>query len=97
MNCKQGDLAIILYGPAAGLVVTCLEALAPGFQRDDLPAGVEQQIDESSGPLWRIDRAVEWGDLLYLHLVPDNVLMPIGRGPGMSLELVGEHHTAEAC
>ena len=77
MNCRQGDLALVTRGPNAGKVVTCLEVLPPGFERDDLPPNVHQEIDAAEGPLWRTDRPLDWGDLVFIHLAPDAVLMPI--------------------
>lgn len=90
MNCKPGDLALVISGPAQGQAVICLEALPAGFPRDDLPPGIEQRFDEKEGPLWRIDRPIEWGDLLYLPIAPDAVLMPIGRGSPSDMKVIAE-------
>jgi hypothetical protein len=79
-NCKTGDLAIVLgsHSPNLGMVVTCLELLAPGPYRDDLPRGVSQQISDSEGPMWRTDKPLSWGDYgPYLCLAPDRILRPI--------------------
>ncbi len=91
MNCRKGDLALVLSGPSAGQMVTCLESLPAGWQRDDLPPAIRQrggrqQIAESAGALWRVDREIEWGETAEsrryglptrMHVVPDRALMPI--------------------
>lgn len=82
MNCKKGDLALVLCGPNAGRLVTCLEALPAGHRLEHQPPNVHQYVDKAEGPLWRVDRDLEWGDLLYVPLAPDAVLMPIGSAPG---------------
>lgn len=79
MNCQQGDLALVIAGPDTGKAVTCLEALPPGWERDDLPPGTHQSIHESVGPLWRVDRHMNWGDAS-LRVAPDWALMPITPG-----------------
>jgi hypothetical protein len=38
LNCKQGDLALVIAGPSTGATVTCLEFLPVG--QDKLPAKV---------------------------------------------------------
>ena len=76
MKCKQGDLARVICGPDAGKVVTCLEALPPGWRRDDLPPFIDQRIAEEAGPLWRVDRRIDWGEKR-LYFAPDKALMPI--------------------
>jgi hypothetical protein len=91
LNCKQGELALVMSGPSTGQLVTCLAALPAGFQRDDLPRGTDQQICETAGPLWRIDRPLEWGDLIYLYLAPDRALMPIRPlGDGQEMDPIAE-------
>jgi hypothetical protein len=73
MNCKQGDLAIVTCGPNGGKIVTCLELMPAGSNR----------INEANGPLWRVDRPMEYHRCrapdvpAYLYLVPDRALMPI--------------------
>lgn len=78
MNCQQGDLALVIAGPDTGKAVTCLEALPAGWERDDLPAGTYQRIDESVGPLWRVDRTLDWGTE-FLCIAPDWALMPVSH------------------
>lgn len=97
MNCKQGDLALVICGPDRGQIVKCLEQLPAGFRRDDLPPECEQRIDEKEGPLWRLDRLLEWGDLVYMAIAPDSVLMPIGRGSPDDADTRREQQTSEAC
>jgi hypothetical protein len=72
LNCKQGDLALVLGGRNVGKVVTCLELLAAGAE----------YVDESAGPLWRVDRPLEYlnealGMTANKYLAPDRLLMPI--------------------
>ena len=90
MNCRKGDLALVISGPSTGTLITCLELLPAGWNRDDLPRGVTQQIDEAAGPLWRTDRSIDWGapeqNLRHgistaMHVVPDRALMPIRPEP----------------
>jgi hypothetical protein len=96
MNCKQGDLAIVVDGsPNAGMMVTCLESLPAGFRRDDLPPFITQHFEESLGPLWRVDRFLRWG-ATRIRIAPDRYLMPI-RPDSSDLESVedaGEELTA---
>ncbi len=52
MNCRPGDLAIVIRSSAAnnGKAVTCLE----------LVSAASLNISPEEGPLWRIDRELEW-------------------------------------
>ena len=76
LNCKRGDLALVLSGPNGGKVVTCLELL---------PAGADS-VDDSVGPLWRVDRPLIYtndvlpGIVASKRLAPDRKLMPIRPG-----------------
>ena len=94
MNCKKGDLAIVISGePNVGKLVACLCLLQPGAWRDDLPPGVRQQISPDAGPLWRVDRPIGWGPTgaVALFLVPDQVLMPIRPLPDGDGSLLSEN------
>lgn len=59
MNCKQGDLAIVVKGalghksPNLGKIVTCLKLYPAGTNGYNL----------SQGPLWEVDKQFEdtWG------------------------------------
>ncbi|HWG75562.1 MAG TPA: hypothetical protein VN660_02080 [Steroidobacteraceae bacterium] len=55
MNCKPGDLALVVAGPSAnvGKIVRCLELLPAGFERDDLPEGVRQCIRDKPAVMCR--------------------------------------------
>ena len=77
LNCKQGDLALVIRGSRVnnGRLVTCLELLPLGSCNTSL----------SVGPLWRVDRELEWENELGKFLgyaVPDSALMPIRPQPG---------------
>ncbi|MGH9641232.1 MAG: hypothetical protein ACRD3Q_02275 [Terriglobales bacterium] len=72
LRCKPGDLALTVSGapPNVGLAVTCLELL---------PAGAAN-IDAQEGPIWHIDRPLEYRNELggfFGNFAPDNALMPI--------------------
>ena len=90
MNCRSGDMALVIAGPSTGKLVNCLEPLPAGWYRDDLPRGYRQQISHEMGPLWRLDRQIEWGDLLYLAIAPDRALMPIRPRPQSEPETTGK-------
>jgi hypothetical protein len=92
LRCKQGDLALVIAGEHnVGMVVHCLEPLPAGFWRDDIPwelrqRGARQQIAPEAGPLWRVDRPIQWGTTqgnlkhgvsTVMYVVPDKALMPI--------------------
>ena len=81
LNCKQGDLALVIGGRNVGKVVICLELL---------PAG-SQYVDETAGPLWRVDRALEYlnealGMTANKYLAPDRILMPLNPGSAANPE-----------
>jgi hypothetical protein len=78
MNCKQGDLALVVGSLRNnGKVVTCLELLAAGAE----------YVEESVGPLWRVDRPLEYtidalpGIVATKYLAPDRKLLPIRPRP----------------
>jgi hypothetical protein len=75
MNCKPGDLALVIGGRNVGKVVTCLELLPTG----------SEYVDEAAGPLWRVDRALEYlnealGITANKYLAPDRILMTLNPG-----------------
>lgn len=76
MNCKQGDLAVVVrsYAGNEGRVVTCVKLY---------PAGAFQ-IPERFGPIWDIGEAVPRIDLITGKLfpsklkgMPDSFLRPL--------------------
>jgi hypothetical protein len=72
LNCKQGDLALVIGGRNVGKVVTCLELLPTG----------SEYVDEAVGLLWRVDRPLEYlnealGMTANKYLAPDRLLMPL--------------------
>lgn len=77
MNCKPGDLAIVVrsYAGNEGKIVRCLK-LAPGITRALLPNG-----DFEVGAIWEIDRPLKSWAGCSDKFAPDSSLRPI-RDPG---------------
>ena len=71
MNCKQGDIAIIIGGKTqGGKMVTCLRLLS----RD------EHRCHDDQGPIWAVDRECSFETprgRVWRKYCPDKVLMPI--------------------
>jgi hypothetical protein len=75
MNCKKGDLAMIIggvKGTQIGKIVTCLELVPPGTE------GVGLRW----GPLWRVDQPINYSACIsntpsIKYVAPDMTLMPI--------------------
>jgi hypothetical protein len=76
MNCKQGDIARIIRGPARDKFVTCIRLETPF------------DVDCAHGPIWLIDSAIPHcfrdsrapaGDKPYCN---DSILQPIRDRPG---------------
>lgn len=88
MNCKQGDLAVIVGSdyeddPDIGKVVECLEAVSvEGFADDE---GVIWRVDRMLAQ-WDVDTEEREPDLPYIG---DRWLMPIGT-EAASRELAAE-------
>jgi len=85
MNCKQGDMAIIVKSWAGNemKIITCLHLM---------PAGAEG-CDEANGVRWKIDRVLEdsWGRDVTTY--PDAWLQPL---PGIGAEDVEPLLVAQA-
>lgn len=63
MNCREGDLALVIRGVDAGKTVTCLELVKPGSTipgQEDLPTRYENTFALDVGYIWRIDRLLVW-------------------------------------
>lgn len=78
MNCKQGDLAIIVKSRAGneGKIVTCLRYATKAEKREHL------FVNKQMGPVWVIDRNLQNANLLgeingQSNLVYDATLRPI--------------------
>ena len=69
MNCKQGDIAIVVGGRAVGYIVTCIG-------RFDGPWN-----DRDYEPGWRIDRPIPKMNGRHEATIADHYLRPI-RDPG---------------
>lgn len=70
MNCKQGDLALVIAGDNAGRVLTCLRLIAADSKYS------------ADAPIWRVDRNITWyhsytGKKALFTICPDSILMPI--------------------
>lgn len=73
LNCKQGDLAVIVRSAAGneGAVVTCLELVArPYWFAGEMP-----------GPTWRVDRMLR-GRAFPTDVVADIQLRPLRDSDG---------------
>lgn len=69
LNCKPGDLALVVAGPAEGYIVRCIERFDGPWSDLTFDAG------------WRLDRAVPAIDGRVHHYKADAYLRPI-RDPG---------------
>lgn len=85
MNCKQGDLAIIIRGNKnSGKVVQCMRVYENRIYKDP-QTGIVYRIEPRCFPIWEIDRPILWKrkpDLVYheAYLCSDRDLVPIPRG-----------------
>ena len=77
MNCKQGDLAVIVFSKYGneGKLLTCLRL-----------ASAEECADESfwnwKGPVWVTDAVIQCNDRTTTHLYPDSRLTPLRYSDG---------------
>jgi hypothetical protein len=73
MNCKPGDMALVIVGLDAGKTTTCVRLEDPDR------CGVPYR-----GKTWRIEHEMHWSDqgqVLMLPYLPDSYLMPIRPEP----------------
>lgn len=75
MNCKKGDMALVISGPNAGEAVTCIALESPPGMR----------LVDSRMAVWRVDRNLIWRRLgddseVVRPYAPDHALRPIGCG-----------------
>lgn len=82
MNCRAGDLALIVppaYSKDCGKTVRCIRLVG-----DVVQAG---RFQHNVGPVWEVDRNVTWsrvgGKDIEMPYCADRVLMPI-RPPGIA-------------
>ena len=84
LNCKQGDLAIIVKSKMGneGKIVRCLELLVT----DHVPDlnGTLWKYMHGTRPIWRVDRAINFGnphaspaDVVQVTYVSDDKLRPL--------------------
>lgn len=55
MNCKPGDIALVVRGPDSGKVVTVLAAFEPG-DPIETSIGSGRLLNPHNLPLWHVDR-----------------------------------------
>lgn len=85
MNCKEGDLAIVICGEkSSGRIVRCIK-LVPGGTVTMTKCGRRVRVNEDDGPQWLVDGwavfwAPEYGQF-EASVIPDYGLRPI-RDPG---------------
>lgn len=84
MNCKPGDMAVIIASGHSGKMVTCVRLLTAG---DAFPTADGPAVGKIVGPepIWLIDRWLEWWNADQNHafeapICPDSILMPIRPG-----------------
>jgi hypothetical protein len=77
MNCRQGDLAVIVHSVAGneGKVVQCLRAVMARVRKADGSRLI--------GVCWEVDRHLPAFDGTSTNIVPDSYLRPLRNGPGM--------------
>lgn len=75
MNCKEGDLCVVVVPgrPADGMIVRCVKYLGFGF--------IGTSVGVKSKHVWELDRAVPAFDGKPTKVSQDDVLRPI-RDPG---------------
>ena len=62
MNCKQGDLALVIRGVNAGKVVRVISAVSP-HELIPTSLGISLRILPENLPVWHVDREMEVGVL----------------------------------
>jgi hypothetical protein len=80
MNCKPGDMAIVIHGSRSGMLVTCIRTVTGGEFKTSV--GLEAA---NISPIWRIDSLIPWGPLneppaIYVPYALDKYLRPIRGG-----------------
>jgi hypothetical protein len=81
MNCKKGELARVIWSRGNDDTFVRCVRLATGFERSRVEGG-GKYLDDTSGPVWVLDRAIPWFDRFgtahsYHALCPDEKLRPI--------------------
>ena len=69
MNCKPGDLALVVKGRNRGKVVTCVRLLNGGTQ-------LEHGVIRDDEAVWELDRVLSWPEGAAAAIC-DHALMPI--------------------
>ena len=82
MNCKPGDLALVVKGRNRGKVVTCVRLLNGGPQ-------LEQGVIRDDEAVWELDRVLSWPEGPAAAIC-DHGLMPIRPLPGEPIEDITE-------
>lgn len=76
MNCKEGDLALIISGKHKGTMVTCLKLIS---DKMELPEVLQATTREN---IWLVDKEINWsyrnGNFIgYFPYTSDARLLPI--------------------
>ena len=82
MNCKPGDLALVVKGRNRGKVVTCLRLLKGGTE-------LEHGVTRDDEAVWELDRELSWPEGAAAAIC-DRGLMPIRPLPGEPVEDITE-------
>ena len=75
MNCKPGDLAVVIAGEPRGTVVTCLRLLSEDATVTE--NGEKFPRLRPTEPAWALDRELDWGTPPLCAAAYDCNLMPI--------------------
>lgn len=95
LNCKPGDMALVISGPDSGKEVHCLALFEAGSLARPPGFCLGIYFKPTMGPVWSIDRTITWTtddyrrDQFSLPYAPDSVLMPI-RPEAEPIEMLEE-------
>jgi len=94
MNCKQGDLAIVVRSKAGneGKICTCLKLHPPGYDGMNLFCGPIWETDIKLNTVWNDDGSTAPVG----RCIPDENLRPIRDNPGQDETLTWAPHKETA-
>ena len=101
MNCKQGDLALVIRGPDTGKVVSVVLAVSP-HELIPTSLGISLRILPENLPVWHVDRemAVRVFGIdtpATARVAWDSCLLPIRPPPAASDTDTEEREVTEGC